>query len=231
MPIQAILFDLDGLVIDSETGYLAAWQAAASRLGYCVSDDTWSQLRGCSASQLYVLLEASLADADQSNPAQLCFDRSEFSSLSSELWFQQVQQFGIPVKAGFSQLISRLKQLKLPYALVTNSGQIQAERALRLAGLSNVFEVLVAGDQLRQSKPAPDGYLLAAQRLQVDIADCLVLEDTFTGVQAAHRAGALCAYIPSQVQVDDKAKAMANWTLPDLSHVAEALSDDWRLSL
>jgi beta-phosphoglucomutase len=212
---KALLFDLDGLVVDSESGYRAAWQAAACGLGYSLDAIPWHRLTGASSQQVRSILQTYSGDS---------FDFAEFQRLSSLEWQCLVQRQGIPVKPGFHALLALIRRRGLPFALVTNSPRHAALRVLDYAGLSGVFPQMVCGDEVAHAKPAPDAYRVAAQRLDTPIGDCWVLEDSLTGVLAAHAAGARCLYIPSHYPPDTDALGKAFALYADLQQVAEALS-------
>jgi HAD superfamily hydrolase (TIGR01509 family) len=207
---KAIIFDMDGLVLDSETTYLAAWQQAAASLGYPLTSDFLQSLSGLSADSVMSRLQ------DYGGAA---FDVAEFRRLSTRHWQQHVQDYGIPVKSGFFTLLELIKNRQLPYCLATNSQHRDAIHCLKLANLQQVFPLLICRDDVCQGKPAPDIFLAAALRLNTAIADCLILEDSATGIRAAVAAGAPCIYIPSVYPADQQAATDALAVLDDLQQV------------
>ncbi len=183
-----VVFDLDGLVLDTEGSYFAAWRMAAKKMGYRLDDAFLASLSG----RHYQAVEQAI-----SNQCGERFDVDQFKRLSGHCWRQAVMQDGIAIKPGFHAVLALLRQNHLPFCLATNSHTDNARQCLELAGLDDVFEIIVGREQVRQGKPAPEMILQAARLMQVAVEDCLVLEDSLTGVMAAKRAGAYCVLIPS----------------------------------
>lgn len=203
--IKAIIFDLDGLVLDTEVTYFAAWQQALVGMGLNADLDlqTWSGLA-------YPAIEQRLLTHFGNH-----FDLRYFAELSSLCWRDYVQQQGIAVKAGFHALLAWLQQKNIPYCLASNSPGNKARECLNLAGLSEVFSIIITREQVLHPKPHPAIFLQAATAMQISIRHCLVLEDSYPGVLAARHAGAKIAYIPCGAP-NPQAQALAHWQYADL---------------
>lgn len=211
---SAVIFDLDGLVLDTEFTYFLAWKEAGSVMGCEFSDDFCYSLSGLQFQDIEQrLFKHGGAD----------FDLNRFHQLSGEFWRQIVAQQGIPVKKGFFNLLEQLNRQQVPFCLATNSRQINALECLELAGLSQVFSTIISRDQVSQGKPAPDIFLATAQALLTPIAQCLVLEDSAIGIQAAVDAGAISVLVPSIQPVHAGAAYMADYIYTDLDQVAEII--------
>jgi HAD superfamily hydrolase (TIGR01509 family) len=211
---SAVIFDMDGLVLDTERTYFIAWQHAAKAMGYHLSDEFCQSVSGLGGTDVKekLLLECG---AD--------FDLQGFKQQADVAWHQHVHQHGIEIKTGFVELLAFIHQHQLPYCLATNSRRTNAVECLALAGLSTVFSTIISRDEVQHSKPAPDIFLAAAHTLQVPIQHCLVLEDSHTGVVAASKAGAFTLYVPSTVQIATQTIELCDLMLPDLLHVLESL--------
>jgi beta-phosphoglucomutase len=210
----AVIFDLDGLVLDTEIAYFAAWQQAASSMGYQCSEAFCQSLSGLQYADVEQCFVATYGEH---------FNLQAFASHSAQCWRNVVEQQGIPVKPGFQQLLDLLKQLQIPYALATNSPQLNALECLALAGLKDIFTTLIAREHVQKGKPAPDIFFHAAQHLTLPIQQCLVLEDSYNGVLGAYRAGARVIYIPSTQSSMRQAEVLATCTLKDLVQLAELI--------
>ena len=211
---SAVIFDLDGLVLDTEITYLKAWQQAAAILGYQLSNEFCLSFSGLSGQMVCErLLQECGAD----------FDLMRFSELSSKAWRDYVEKHGIDVKRGFFELLAHIQKNNVPYCLATNSRKHNALECLALAGLSNVFELIVSYDDVDEPKPSPEVFLKAAVYLDVPITDCLILEDSHTGVIAANQAGAFVCYVPS-TEIQPKALALCNFHAPNLCKVLQSLN-------
>jgi len=209
-PFAAILFDLDGLVLDTESTYCQAWQQAAARMGHYLSDSFCRSLSGLH----HQAIEAKLQDACGAG-----FDVQVFNRDAGACWRERVSAEGIPVKPGVAELLAYLEARQIPFALATNSRAVNAQECLALAGLAGAFKVLVGRDDVAAGKPAPDVFLRAAALLQTPIHACWVLEDSLTGIMAAHSAGAFPVLVPSGSPVETQALALCAMMRPDLSAV------------
>jgi HAD superfamily hydrolase (TIGR01509 family) len=216
---SAIIFDLDGLVLDTEITYLTAWQQAAELMGYESSALTMPALSGLH----YQAVTAFLVTQFGKN-----FDLTQFNQLSGECWRHHVQQHGIQKKSGFEELLSVIKQCNIPFCLATNSAELNARECLALADLGGVFSQLISRDDVQHGKPAPDIFLLAANRLQHPIQQCLVLEDSLVGIAAAQAAGAIPVLIPSTLPITASPITKNIAVFANLSQVTEIVESKFR---
>lgn len=214
LDISAVIFDLDGLVLDSEITYFSAWKQAADTMGCPLPDYFCESLSGLH----YGAVEHRLAE--RYGPS---FNLEDFKQLSGQYWHKHVQKHGIQVNKGFHELYGLIQRLNLPFCLATNSRLANAMECLGLAGLTLFFPVIVARDHVSRGKPAPDIFWLAAERLSIDISRCLVLEDSPAGIAAATEAGAFTIFIPSSYPVDSDATAQCDLQCHDLNEVAQLL--------
>lgn len=212
---SAVIFDLDGLVLDTESTYRWAWREAAQEIGYEFSQSFWEGLSGLPTEKVMAALN---------NQGGAGFNLSEFNRVSALCWRRHVAARGIEVKRGFYQLLELLVRENIPYCLATNSHAVNAYECLERAGLEKVFSIIISRDQVLQGKPAPDLFLLASERLGVQISRCLVLEDSAVGIQAASRAGALSVLIPSVWPVDTRAASLCSFQVDNLEQLATALA-------
>ncbi len=212
---SAVIFDMDGLVIDTEMTYFIAWQKAAKEMGVSFSDEFCSSLSGLQYKDIEnQLIKHSGVD----------FDLKQFARLSGEFWRAYVNQKGIPVKKGFLNLINRFKKKQIEFCLATNSGKENALKCLELANLANVFSTVISIDHVKNGKPDPDIFIEAAKILEQPVNQCLVLEDSAIGIQAAIKAGAPCVYIPSVFPVERATVNLADCFIMDLDQLAELIN-------
>lgn len=211
---SAVIFDMDGLVLDTETTYCTAKQQAAQLMGYELPDQFWLSLSGLHAIDIEQKL---LAHGGET------FNLSEFNRLADRLWRDHVNTQGIKTKHGFFQLLDYIVEQSLPYCLATNSNAVNAANCLKLAGLQQVFPIIITRDDVQRGKPEPDIFLTAAQALNVDIKRCLVLEDSHTGIVAASRAGAYTVLVPSLAPVDAVTLSLCDRMTDDLEQLLKTL--------
>ena len=210
--IQAVLLDLDGLLIDSEPIYRSAWQSAAADLGYELSDDLYLTLIGLSDRDS----EEALIRAFGSE-----FSLAQFRGLWPARWRRQVEISGIPVKPGLWDFLKVIEKRLLPVAVATSSDVEQAGMSLQAAGLSQRFSCIVTGDLVPNGKPAPDIFLEAARRLGFPPGHCIVLEDSEAGVLAAAAARMPVLLIPDLKPPSARTTALAYRVFASLKEAAE----------
>jgi len=206
---RAVIFDMDGLLLDSEPLYRATWKAAASSLGYPIDDVLYERFVGRGNAESELILREHFGEA---------FPLDEFHSLWSRDFDERVST--IARKPGAIELLDALGGI--PKALATSSPRILALRCL--GDLASRFAALAFGDEVSHAKPAPDLFLLAAQRLGIAPADCLVLEDSEAGVRAARAAGMDVIIVPDLVPPSDEIASMATRVCATLHEVAAMLS-------
>lgn len=210
---SAVIFDLDGLVLDTETTYRLAWERAATEMGFALGDAFFAGLSGLQGSAVEAALLAELGQD---------FALTDFKQRGDRHWQQHVDRHGIAVKPGFHALLAHIQQRCLPFALATNSRRHYAELCLHLAGLDDTFPVMAARDDVARGKPAPDVFLQAARLLEAAPEGCLVLEDSLPGLTAARHAGMAPALITHCADTAKAGAALALWVLPTLDAVVTA---------
>lgn len=213
---KAVIFDLDGLILDTETTYFTAWQQAADVLGYQLSDSFCKTLSGLS----FALIEKKLTQYFVAS-----FPFKEFYRLSSSIWRANAEREGIAVKKGVHNIVHILKQCAIPYCVATNSPELNARECLQYAGVDDLFTTLVCRDHVPAPKPAPDLFLQAARVLMQPIENCIVIEDSLTGLMAASHAGAFSVLVPSLPDVDERMRELANIVVHDLSELSALVED------
>ncbi|MCO5176770.1 MAG: HAD family phosphatase [Thermomicrobiales bacterium] len=184
--IRAVVFDLDGLLVDSEPLQAWAWDAYARQHG--------SELR---ADVLARMLGRRAVDAVQTFVADLALHVSPEVALRErdELFLAAVPG-RIAAHSGAAELLAYLRERHIPLALATSGHRRYVDLALESAGLSGSFDVEVTGDQVTHGKPHPEIYLHACERLGIPPESALALEDAPNGVQAALAAGMICFSVP-----------------------------------
>lgn len=179
---DAVIFDLDGTLIDTESLALRAGRAAFARLGLPLDETVFHSLIGRDLASGDAILRAAYPDLDLD-----LLNRHWRSGFDAEL------AAGLPLKSGALDLLARIVQ---PRALCTSSQRDSAHRKLGLAGLADAFAHVVTREDVVEAKPHPEPYLLTARLLGVDPARCLVFEDSEAGAAAAMAAGCIVVQVP-----------------------------------
>jgi HAD superfamily hydrolase (TIGR01509 family) len=218
--IEAVLFDLDGLMVDSEPHALATWQMVMAR-------------RGVKLDQ--AVIDAMLGQR-LDDTARMLIERYDLSddplALGAEKTDLQIERLdgNAPAMPGLLELIDALDVRGVKRAVASSGVRRYVRAVLTSIGLAGRFDVVVAGDDVANGKPAPDVFLRAAARLDASPAACLALEDAPNGIAAAKAAGMVCIAVPNALT-----RALdlsgADLVLPSLLAVRDALDAGWPSSV
>jgi len=196
---DAILFDLDGTLIDTESIAMVTGLSAFRRMGHAVDEAFMHGLVGKDEPTAERLIRAALPGIDLA--AVHLHWRSAF-----HLGVEK----GLPLKPGVTELLALVAP---PRAIVTSTGRVGAHRKLAIAGIAGAFAQVVTLDDVTEAKPSPEPYLLAARLMGAAPHRCLVFEDSETGAEAAHRAGCIVVQVPDIVPSEGR---WAHHVAPDL---------------
>ncbi len=213
-PVEAALFDMDGLLIDTEAVYIEALQAAARGLGLEMPVAFCHSMVGIPGRECDVMI------ADYYGTG---FRIEEFRALFSS-HAKEILEDGIPVKPGVVELLDFLGERGLPLAVATSAARATAERHLSRAGLLDRFKAVATRDDVSHAKPAPDVYLEAARRLGIAPSRCLAFEDSHVGITAAHAAGTMAFLVPDILAPHPEVAGRALRVLDDLHHARQLLA-------
>ncbi len=242
MKISAIIFDMDGLMLDTEGMARKAWVRSLDELGYDFPEYIYRNIVGITVSDAERYLYEKLG---KDFPFEEAYRRRQRYVLET------IQEQGIPLKPGLWELLEALDgnnqrqqvdllkedpaaENKPPTnhrwlkAVASSSSGETVRRNLKAAGLeAERFDAIVGGEDVRKGKPAPDIYLLACRKLGVEASECLALEDSNPGIKAAYAAGMIPVMIPDLIPPDEEAKAMAYRILPDLHATTRLIIQYW----
>lgn len=210
---KAVIFDMDGLVLDSEPTYAFAWKQAAAEFAVHLEDEFLQDLFGRQADDVERAVAEKIGE---------CFERERFLDLAATFWRAHVGACGIASMPGVDELLATLNSLGIPFALATNSDSTYAAQCLRLARLESHFPLAVTRDQVPSGKPAPDLFLEAARRMGFAAEQCLVLEDSATGLLAARRARATPVLVSAR-PASAESRVLAAVSFRSLNEIAEGI--------
>ena len=186
-PIRGILFDMDGLVLDSEILFTRFWREAANALGYPMTVEQSYGMRSLGKKLGQPYLESLFGPG---------IDYTTVREKRIELMSAYVEVHGIAPKPGIYDLLDYLEAQGIPAAIASSSPMDAIEKHLSAANLLHRFQKVCSAHSIPNGKPAPDIYLLAAAELGLKPEECLALEDSPTGILAGYRAGCLPVMIP-----------------------------------
>ena len=207
-----IIFDMDGVIFDTERCYHECAAMAGDKVGLEGVDEVAFECIGVTEEETARKMRARYGD-----DAPL----EEFAREMRRIFMDRYEENGLPMKEGVVELLEFLKQRGAKIAVASSTKRDVVEMELRDAGLIEYFDVIVGGDMAQASKPAPDVFLLAAEKLGVDIQDCIVIEDSFNGVRAARTAGATVFMVPDMLEPTDEIRALTDRVFDSLMEVKE----------
>jgi len=213
-PVKAVVFDMDGLLFDTERLYEKAFISAAAQLGHQADREIFARLIGSPWPHNKRVLLAHYGPD---------FRVDELV----EVWvghFKRLVEIDLPMKPGVLELLAVLDEKHLPRAIATSSSHDTVAHHLAMHRLAERFHAVVAEGDYAEGKPAPDPFLRAAAKLGVAPSDCLALEDSFNGVRAASAAGMMTFMVPDILQPTEEIRRLCT-VARSLHEVAAALSD------
>jgi HAD superfamily hydrolase (TIGR01509 family) len=211
---SGVIFDMDGLMLDSERVSRTAWREASRPEGYEISDDVYALMIGRGKRDCAELMR------DIFGPD---FDFEKIYRATGVLYEEIVERDGLPLKAGVVELLADLSARDVPLAVATSTRSPAAERRLERAGLFKYFRVLVGGEQVTRGKPEPDIYIETVRRLGIDAATSYALEDSFAGVRSAHGAGLRVIMVPDLVAPTPEIAALTHAVAASLHDVSKII--------
>jgi HAD superfamily hydrolase (TIGR01509 family) len=207
----AVIFDMDGLMFDTENLTIPLWEIAGKPFGYNLSRDIILRMVGISGEKAQqVLLEEFGADFP--------YDaiRDEYRILVSK----EIEKNGVPKKPGLMYLLDRLRAAKIPLGLATSTRTARAVDLLEKAGILDRFKALTCGEEVTNGKPAPDIFLLAAKKLDAHPLSCVGFEDSTAGLIGLHAAGIRSVFIKDVLSPPEEVIATVWHRCNDLSEAA-----------
>ncbi len=213
--ISAVVLDMDGLMIDSEPLYKRSMQAAARDLGYDLTDKFMMSLVGRPDTDCRKLIMKEFGNG---------FPLDTFWEQWPLIWREIASSEGIATKPGLQELLTYISDAGLPSAIATSTYREQAEFSLQAAGVTYTFAHIVTGDQVDRGKPAPDIFLEAARRLDVDPQHCVALEDSENGIRSASAANMIAIMVPDLIPPSDEMHNAASFVMDSLHDVRELIS-------
>ena len=209
---KAVIFDMDGLILDTEVHYRASIISAADERGLPIDARVYEGMLGQPWAGISQLFKQTWGDQFDSDGFRLLWLEHFHARLQTEL----------KLKTGVVELLDLLDTLGLPRAITTSSAHYQVEHHLAGFDLLRRFDTVIAQGDYVRGKPAPDPYLLAAERLGVMPADCLALEDSHNGIRSAHAAGMMAVMVPDLLGPTEEIMTLC-------AHVARDLIECMRL--
>mgnify|MGYP003295647038 CR=1 FL=1 len=211
---KAIVFDMDGIIFDSERLIIECWKVVADKYGIHDIEDICNKCLGVNSVETK---EIFLSYYGQD------FPYDEYKAEMSALFHTRYGEGRLPMKKGIKELLEFLKENDIRIALASSTREAVVKQELRDAGLLDYFDAVICGDMVKRSKPAPDIFLKAAECLQIAPERCYVIEDSYNGIKAAYSANMRPLMVPDMLPPNKEMEDLSEYILPSLIEVKEYL--------
>lgn len=210
--MKAVVFDMDGVLFDTETLCQDSWMAIAEERGLPGMAEIFPQCIGLNANDSkQVVLRAYGQD----------FAYEEFRQQASVWFWDYIEKNGLPVMPGVREILEWLKEHNWKVGLASSTRRSSVENHLEQAGLRDYFQTVVTGDMVEHSKPQPDIYLMACRELGVAPEEAFAIEDSPNGIRSAHAARMTPLMVPDMIAPDDEIKRLSSRIFDSLFDVME----------
>ena len=211
--VQAVIFDMDGLMIDSERVWQAQWPSVLAKFGLTYKEGLKEACTASSGAVFEGIVRGFYPDAD-------C------AGIREELWAAagRALTLGVDKKPGLVELVDWLGENGVPWAIASASNEALIRQNMRTIGLDGRYDAIVAGEMVSRGKPFPDIFLLAARKLGVDPARSVVLEDSNPGIRAAAAGGFIPVMVPDLRQPEDDVRGLYARCCESLLEVRDLLA-------
>ena len=214
---KTVIFDMDGVIFDTENAQLACWLEAAK--AYPVTEElvagTFVKCTGTNHDQTVDIFNNAFS------PVLSDEERWDLWNAAYGIYRERYAVHPVPTKPGVVELLEYLKEQGIRIGLASSSDKDMVENQLETAGLIDYFESITGGDAVKISKPNPEIYLIACDKMGVAPEDCYAIEDSFNGVRAAYAAGMTPVMVPDLKQPNDEIRQMAEIVCKDLFEVVD----------
>lgn len=210
--IKAVIFDMDGVLLDTEKHYCEAWQQAAQEAGFLFYREHALMLRSC---------DADLAQEKMQKIFGESFDYFAIRDRRRELVKERLEQYGLEKKPGIDELLSYLHKKGIKTAVATATPLETAKEHLMQVGIYELFDRVVSAKQVTHGKPAPDVYLYACSQIGMEPESCIAVEDSPNGIMSAYRAGCRPVMVPDLTQPDEDTQKLLYACVKDLTWLTE----------
>ena len=214
--IAAFIFDLDGVIFDSERAVYGEWKLLSEKYGFSNLEEPYMKCIGVNAeTNRQIFLDYYGKD----------FPYDAYNAERTRNYHAKYDQGRLPLKAGVRELLEMLSLRGFPAAIASSTRTQTVRAEILAAGLQDYFLHIIGGDQVSRSKPEPDIFLKAADCLGVPPENCCVIEDSYNGIRAASRAGMFPIMIPDMLPPDEEMRRKAGCIFPSLIELRKAIEE------
>lgn len=217
MKISAVVFDMDGVIFDSERLVYKCWVEIGPKYGFNTLDKLFYKIIGTNMKYTEMVFKEEYGKD---------IPYKEFRYEARKVYFDYIEKHGVPMKNGVKELLTYLKDNGYKVGLASSTSIETVIKELKMSGIYEYFGVIVGGDLLKRSKPEPDIYLTACDKLGVKPENALAIEDSYNGIRAAYAAKMYPIMVPDIVEANDEMREMAYCIKADLYEVKELIEKE-----
>ena len=210
MKMEAVVFDMDGVIFDSENLYMQCWQVVAEKYGISGIKEACYECLGINSA---LIRERMLKHFGEEFPYDI------YSKEVSALFHKRAGGGKLPQKTGVKELLSYLKEKDVKIAVASSTRKAVVVEELEEGGLLSYFDKIIGGDMVSRSKPEPDIFLKACESLETDPGKAFAIEDSHNGIRAAYRAGMKPVMVPDLAKPIEEIEKISHIILPSLLEV------------
>lgn len=214
--MQAVIFDMDGVIFDSERLVLECWEELAVKYGFQGIREVFLPCIGTNAVKTREIVLDHYGND---------FPYEEFRREASVLFHERTDKGGLPVKKGVRELLDYLKARGIPTAVASSTRLEVVASELKQAGLYGYFKVVMGGDQLKRSKPEPDIYLMTCDKMDIIPQQAYAIEDSYNGIRSSYSAGMKPIMVPDMLPATDEMREKSIVVLENLLMVRDYLEE------
>jgi beta-phosphoglucomutase-like phosphatase (HAD superfamily) len=216
MKIKAVLFDMDGTVLDTEPMYKKAWKSAFDKEGYEFCEELFNKCVGLSIPLVRALINNTYEDPDLFG---------KMFPVAASWAFNYKKMNGVPVKAGFFELSEFLEHNGIKRVIATSTSHDAAVEDLTYSKIIHHFSGIIGGDDVKNGKPGPEPYLKAAELAGFEVEECLAVEDSVNGIRSALAAGVRCVYIKDFIDIPDEIEKLVFKRVCSLDEIIDIIKN------
>lgn len=215
--MRAVVFDMDGILFDTERLCQDSWIAVAKQNGLPGMEEIFPQCIGLNANDSKQIVMNAYGED---------FDYRGFREQASKWFWDYIEKNGLPVMPGAERLLRWLKENGWVVGLASSTSRRSVLSHLDQAGFSDYFSAVITGDMVEHSKPLPDIYLLACRELGVEPEEAYAIEDSPNGIRSAHAAGMKALMVPDMLKADEEMERLSFRIMDSLDQVLEYLKTE-----
>ena len=212
---KAVIFDMDGVIFDTEKVYLDIWIEVFEKYGYKMTKELYVNVMGTGRKNV---IKTFLENFGDDLPIEKMYEEKD-----NQL-FYIIENQGIPLKKGVKELFSMLKEKNYKIALATSAKRDRVEKQIKDKWLKESFDAIVCGDDVEKGKPSPDIFLKAAKEIDVEPENCFVVEDSPAGIKAAFSGGMKGIHVEDLKVADEDILKYCEKNFKNLQEIKEYLS-------